>query len=154
MRYQPLSEDGRKRVAKELEPVLADLINLSLMAKQAHWNVVGPLFTPLHAQLDAVVKDGREWADQVAERLVAIGVPAEGQVETVAKRSTLEPLPAGSLPDQEVVTLVADRIGATAARARGAMERLSDGDLVSQDLLIGIVHGLEKHLWMVRAQQK
>lgn len=35
-----------------LQDTLVALIDLSLQAKQAHWNVVGPNFRPLHELLD------------------------------------------------------------------------------------------------------
>ena len=59
----------REAVAGELQALLVDLVDLTLQAKQAHWNVVGPLFKPLHNQFDALATDAREWTDSVAERL-------------------------------------------------------------------------------------
>ena len=38
--------------AGALDGALADLLDLSLLAKQAHWNVVGPRFSALHALFD------------------------------------------------------------------------------------------------------
>ena len=35
-----------------LDQTLTDLISFGLLAKQAHWNVVGPSFPRLHALLD------------------------------------------------------------------------------------------------------
>ena len=60
-------------VTSSLQQALVDLIDLSLQAKQAHWNVYGPQFRSVHLQLDDVVADVRTWSDDVAERLVAIG---------------------------------------------------------------------------------
>ena len=140
------------KIAAELGPVLTDLIDLSLQGKQAHWNVTGPFFQSVHSQMDKIVDDAREWADEVAERIVAVGATASGQVDDVAKVSSLDPLPNGTLGDQQALALVAQRVESVAFRARAAMERLGDIDLVSQDLITGIVGGLEKHLWMLRAQ--
>src|SRR4051794_29915133 len=38
----------REAVGHELEATLHELIDLSLIGKQLHWAVVGPLFRPLH----------------------------------------------------------------------------------------------------------
>ena len=46
--------------------------------------MVGPLFRPLHQQLDELVDSWRELADTVAERAVAIGFCPDGQSATVA----------------------------------------------------------------------
>ena len=149
-----LSCEAQTKVATELQVLLADLIDLSLQGKQAHWNVVGPLFQPVHVQLDNIVDDARMWADDVAERKVTIDLAADGQSSDVAMQSRLEPLPQGYIADREAVALMERRVAGVASRARQAAERLSDLDLASQDLIIEIVRGLEKHQWMLRAQRR
>lgn len=148
-----LSYEVQTKVATELQVLLADLIDLSLQGKQAHWNVVGPLFQSVHVQLDSIVDDARMWADDVAERKVTIDLAADGQASDVAMESRLEPLPQGYIADREAVALMERRVACVASRARQAAERLGDLDLASQDLIIEIVRGLEKHQWMLRAQR-
>jgi starvation-inducible DNA-binding protein len=147
-----LSGERRDQVQRDLRPLLTDLIALALLGKQAHWNVVGPNFRPLHAQLDELVDATRAWADTVAERLVTLGIYPDGQAATVARESALELLPTGPIPDRRAVELIADRVAAVADQAREAMDRVGDVDLASQDVLIEVVQGLEKQLWMLRAQ--
>ena len=148
-----LSYEVQNQVATELQAMLADLIDLSLQGKQAHWNVVGPLFQSVHVQLDNIVDDARMWADDVAERKVTIDLAADGQPGEVAMQSRLEPLPQGYIADREAVALMERRVAGVASHARQAAERLGDLDLASQDLIIEIVRGLEKHQWMLRAQR-
>ena len=148
-----LSYEVQTKVATELQVLLADLIDLSLQGKQAHWNVVGPLFQSVHVQLDSIVDDARMWADDVAERKVTIDLAADGQASDVAIESRLEPLPQGYIADREAVALMERRVAGVASRARQAAEGLGDLDLASQDLIIEIVRGLEKHQWMLRAQR-
>jgi starvation-inducible DNA-binding protein len=149
--YGPLTSEQRESVRRELEPLMIELIALSLQGKQVHWNVVGPNFRPLHAQLDEIVDDARNWSDVLAERLVAVGVYPDGQPGTIAREHGLEPLPAGAIEDRQVIELMSERVGAVGDRARDSMQRL-EVDLASQDLVIEIVQGLDKHLWMLRAQ--
>ncbi len=148
----PLSAERRGQVRAELEPLLADLVALSLQGKQAHWNVVGPNFRPVHAQLDEIVELARAWTDTVAERLVALGVYPDGDPRTVARDCSLAPLPAGAIDDRRTVSLMADRVAAVGGRARAAMDRMGEVDVATQDILIDVVLGLEKQLWMLRAQ--
>ncbi len=148
-----LSHEVQTKVASELQVLLADLIDLSMQGKQAHWNVVGPLFQSVHVQLDNIVDDARVWADDVAERKVTIDLAAYGQPGDVAMESRLEPLPQGYIADREAIALMERRVAGVASRARQAAERLGDLDLASQDLIIEIVRGLEKHQWMLRAQR-
>jgi starvation-inducible DNA-binding protein len=74
----------RHAVAAELEPMLIELTDLALTAKQAHWNLTGPNFRSIHLQLDDLATDARSWSDRVAERIVALGVAADARLETVA----------------------------------------------------------------------
>ncbi len=152
--YAGLSQEVRDRDVGELQPLLADLIALSLQGKQLHWNVTGPLFSPVHTQLDKIVDDARVWSDDVAERMVAIDVPANGQATDVVKESSLAPLAGGSITDRQAISLIAGRVAAVTSRSRLSMDRLGELDLASQDLVIEIVRGLEKHLWMLRAQEQ
>jgi len=148
-----LAKDAKEKSAAELQAVLVDLIDLGLQGKQAHWNVVGPQFRTLHLELDEVVEDSRKWSDEVAERLRALGVAADGRATVVAKRTGIESLPEGIIADKEVLVRVADQIAKVAARGRASFDRLDGTDKVSEDILIEVVQGLEKHLWMFRSQQ-
>lgn len=53
-RRSPLTDAERDRVSAALQPLLVDLVDLSLVAKQAHWTVVGPRFRELHLELDEI----------------------------------------------------------------------------------------------------
>jgi starvation-inducible DNA-binding protein len=142
----------RETVASDLQATLVDLVALSLHGKQAHWHVTGPNFVPVHEQVDELVNDTREWADLVAERAVTLGVAVDGRPETVAGTSEVETFPEGFVGDLKAVSLVADRLAGAVERLRGRVDRLGEQDLVTQDLVIEILRGLEKHLWMLRAQ--
>ncbi len=142
------------RTAAILQAELIDLIDLSLQGKQAHWTVTGPFFKPLHEHLDAIVDDARTWYDDVAERLAAIGVAPDGRPATIVASTELEPLEAGWQADVAVVARFVARLSAIAARLRERIDALAEIDLISQDLLIGIGRGVEKHLWMLRVQAK
>ena len=68
-----MSHTSAKPIGRELQATLHDLVNLALIGNQLHWAVVGPLFRPLHLQLDELVDSWRELADAIAERAVALG---------------------------------------------------------------------------------
>jgi starvation-inducible DNA-binding protein len=139
-------------VAAELQPTLLELVDLSLVAKQAHWNVTGPLFRPLHLQFDEITEAARGWADDVAERLEAVGAPADGRATSVAGGSGLPTMPEGKLEGATAARLVAERMGEVAKRLRERVRRLADVDPLSQDVLIEVGRGLEKLLWMLAEQ--
>jgi starvation-inducible DNA-binding protein len=134
-----------------LQDLLVDLISLSLQGKQLHWHVQGPNFRPVHLQLDEVVNAARGYADDVAERSVALDVPVDGRPAVVAKEQSLTEPPDGWVRDEDAVRLMADAVTRVADRGRTLIDQLAD-DLVTQDLVIGIVRDLDKHAWMLRAQ--
>jgi len=136
-----------------LQETLVELIDLSLQAKQAHWNVVGPTFKPLHEFLDELTDQYREWYDLVAERLTAIGISPDGRITTVSAATPLAQLPAGQLEAGAVIAAFDERVTLVAGRVRDRAEAIGDGDLATQDLLIEILRGIEKQRWMIRAQR-
>jgi starvation-inducible DNA-binding protein len=137
----------------ELQSFLVELTDLALTGKQAHWNLQGPHFLTRHEQLDTVVDDARAWSDEVAERIVAIGAPADGRVTTVAEATPLAAFPAGFVADDKVVGLLVDRFDTIIGRTNERIRVLGEIDPVSQDLVIGIQRGLEKHRWMWASQR-
>ena len=147
-----LRDVDREALANELQGALMVLIDLSLLGKQAHWNVVGPHFRSLHLHLDEMIDQWHAAADTVAERAVALGHSPDGRAATIAGRSVLTTLPEGPLADSDVVAaftrLLTDAVGAI----RVMMGRLQAVDTVTADLLHGVVAGLEENLWMIRVQ--
>jgi starvation-inducible DNA-binding protein len=149
----PLDESARGVVGKALQGALIDLIDLSLQAKQAHWNLVGPHFRSIHLQLDDVVASARLHSDTVAERAVALGVNPDGRARTVAESSEIAPLDAGYLQDDKVIAAFIERLGSMVGRMRERVEATEQPDPVTQDLIIGVTADLEKHYWMFQAQR-
>jgi starvation-inducible DNA-binding protein len=152
--YLPTLEVPHERegVGQELQATLHELIDLSLIGKQLHWAIVGPLFRPLHLQLDELVESWHELADTVAERAVALGFVPDGQASAVAAGSPLAPVARGALEDHLVVRQLTHRVAEVSERVRDRMNRIGDADLASQDVLIEVVRELEKQQWMLRAQ--
>src|ERR671937_3324052 len=152
--YLPTLEVPHERdgVGQQLQATLHELLDLSLIGKQLHWAVVGPLFRPLHLQLDELVESWRDLSDTVAERAVALGFIPDGQAAAVAAGSQLAPVARDSLEDHLVVRDLTHRVAEVSERVRTRMNRLGDADVASQDVLIEVVRELEKQQWMLRAQ--
>ncbi|GAA5074478.1 starvation-inducible DNA-binding protein [Thermocatellispora tengchongensis] len=149
----PLPDEARKVVAEALQGALVDLIDLSLIAKQAHWNLIGHNFRSIHLQLDEIVSLAREHMDVMAERAVALGINPDGRVGTVAKSTPVQQLEAGYLQDGKVIAAMTDILDAMIKRMRERVRATEEPDPVTQDLLISVTQGLEKQHWMVQAQR-
>jgi starvation-inducible DNA-binding protein len=139
-------------VASNLQPVLTNLLALTLNLKQAHWHVRGRHFVPVHELIDAVVDDARTYSDDLAERVVALGIAVDGRPETVADRTSLPHIAEGFLTDDKIVAAVLEQLDAAIESARATLEPLDKADQVSQDIVIELLRALEKHRWMFAAQ--
>ncbi|MGW0915439.1 Dps family protein [Streptomyces sp. NPDC002784] len=148
----PLSEADLKTVSEALQGALVDLVDLALVAKQIHWNVIGPRFRSVHLQLDEVVTTARTHSDTVAERASALGVPPDGRAATVASASGIETAPEGWIKDAGAVGTMVDALGAVITRMRERVGATGEADPVSQDMFITITAELEKHHWMFQAE--
>jgi starvation-inducible DNA-binding protein len=146
-----LDEHRRRETGAELQTTLVELVDLSLIGKQLHWNIFGRPFKPLHEHLDELVESWRELSDTVAERAVALGLAPDGQAGTVNANSGIEPVETGALDTDTALHDLVTRLAAVTERIRARMDRLGDLDLVSQDVLVEVVRELEKQLWMIRA---
>ncbi|MEE1751705.1 Dps family protein [Streptomyces sp. SP18CS02] len=147
-----LSDADLKVVGEALQGALVDLIDLGLVAKQVHWNVVGPRFRSVHLQLDEVVDTARRHSDTVAERAAAIGVNPDGRAASVASGSAIGTAPEGWIKDTDAVRTLVEALEAVTARMRERIEVTDEPDPVTQDLLIALTAELEKHAWMFQAE--
>ncbi len=142
----------------DLQPVLVDLLDLALLAKQVHWNVNGPRFRAVHLQLDEIVAEVREYADAVAERSVTVGTAPDGRASAICSGSRLaagwpNEMPAGPITDSEAVELVNGVLTQMIAGLDEAIAATAEQDPVTQDLLIQASGGLQKQRWMLIASR-
>src|SRR5882724_9382076 len=91
-----LREPIRRPMIALLNQQLADVLDLGLQAKQAHWNVKGPHFIGLHELFDRVAEELEEFTDGIAERAVELGGIALGTIQVVSKSSAPQGLPVGA----------------------------------------------------------
>ena len=149
--HPTLRHQERDALGTALQSALVDLIDLSLVAKQLHWNVVGPSFHSLHLMLDELYDTASEQIDVIAERSRALGWAPDGRRVTVAQRSTLPSVPDGVVADRHVVLHAIEILTAAVTSIRHAMNSAAEYDPVSEDLLHATAAELEKHAWMFGA---
>src|ERR671936_1531917 len=113
-----LDHHHREEVGRELQATLVELIDLSLIGKQLHWNIFGRPFKPLHEHLDQLVDSWRELSDAVAERAVALGFAPDGQAGAVSQGSEIAPVERGALETDVVVRELTQRLADVAERHR------------------------------------
>ncbi|WP_336631207.1 MULTISPECIES: Dps family protein [unclassified Microbacterium] len=137
--------------AQFLTPVAVGLQALAVNGKQAHWNVRGANFIAIHELLDQVVANAQGFADLAAERIVALGLPIDARLSTVAEKSGATAVPAGFAQWQDIVRAIVTDMDVVIADVQAAIDGLDETDLTSQDVAIAIKAGLEKDRWFLSA---
>ena len=134
-----LPDNTRKAMIALLNARLADTIDLRLSIKQAHWNVKGPTFIALHELFDQIQGRVDVFADDIAERAVALGGLVAGTSQTVAKQSHLDVYPTDVSDEKQHLKLLADRLSAYDKLAREAINASDEaGDKDTADLFTGV----------------
>lgn len=147
-----LPDNTQKAMIALLNARLADAIDLRLALKQAHWNIKGPSFIALHDLFDQIQARAAVFADDIAERAVALGGVAGGATQTVARATSLAPYPRELVGEKDHVTAVADRLAAFGATTRAAIDAADEaGDKATADLFTGVSRQVDKDLWLVEA---
>ncbi|THG28650.1 Dps family protein [Naasia lichenicola] len=146
-----LGADVAAGVAQFLQPVVVNLQALGVDGKQAHWHVRGSNFIGVHEFLDVYVGHVQEWADLAAERVVALGLPVDARVQTLAAATTTPVLADGFQRTNATIAAVVSQIDTTLELIHQGITGLDDIDVSSQDVLIEIARGLEKDRWFLFA---
>jgi starvation-inducible DNA-binding protein len=139
-------------LTNNLQAVLADLIELHLQGKQAHWNIVGTNFRDLHLQLDEIVDAARQFADDAAERMRALHALPDGRSSTVAKTTSLAPFPEGLINTKDAIERIVAALEAAVGTMRKVHDEVDEEDPTTSDLLHEFIAKLEQYAWMVNAE--
>lgn len=140
-------------VAYTLQNLVFSCIGLALQFKHCHWNVRGPMFKPLHDFLDEVHETLEHTSDDLAERLVALDHPADGNPSGIASGFDHEKLPLKFMQPASIVDSLTDRLKSLCDEFNVAIKKTSS-DPVTSNMLQDMTHKLEKHLWMLRSQKE
>lgn len=135
--------------AQFLSPLVLGLQALTVDGKQAHWHVRGANFVGVHELLDTIVTHAGNFADTAAERIVALGLPIDARISTVAEKAGSTAVPAGFTQSDELIRAVVSDIDAILADTQAAIDGLDEIDLTSQDVAIEIKRGLDKDRWFL-----
>ncbi len=145
------SADDVNGTQQYLAPVVLAMQALAVDGKQAHWHIRGENFIAVHELLDKLVDHAREYADLAAERTVALGLPVDARLATIAAKNPLPALKDGFQNYGPMIQQVVAQLDAAIAVVRRAVEGLDDIDLSSQDVVIGIERGLVEDRWFLAA---
>lgn len=142
-----------KTLVDYLAGVLSDTYLLAIKTHGYHWNVTGPLFPQLHSFFEQQYDALFEAADELAERIRALGnfAPPSAsafQAQTVVREAATGKLAATAMLQDLLKShqLIRNRV----EEARDAADRA--GDKATEDMLIGRLEAHDKMIWMIRSQ--
>lgn len=147
-----LSPKTRVQLINCLNETLADIVDLRSQVKHAHWNVKGMQFYSLHLLFDEISKELDDYADEIAERLVALGGTAMGTIRMAAAMTTLPDYPFEIVKGEDHVHALIDRMAPVAQSLRTGIDRCTElGDADTADLYTQVSRDVDKRLWFLEA---
>jgi starvation-inducible DNA-binding protein len=150
-----IPKSARSELSALINQRLADVVDLQLQLKQAHWNVKGPHYIGLHELFDKIAEEVETCVDDIAERIVQLGGVAQGTVRMAAARSQLEEYPATIADGAAHVEAVARALSTFGREVRLSIAEanaLDDAD--TADLFTEVSRGIDKWLWFVEAHSQ
>jgi len=131
------------------------MIDVAMASRQAHWNVRGPSFYALHELFERIQKELDGQADELAERIAALGGIPCGTVQAVANATRLPAYPLLGTSQDEHLEALASRLGGLGTTLRGALgECESNGDTISAHHVTEAWARVDKLLWLVEGHAR
>jgi starvation-inducible DNA-binding protein len=147
----PLEGDGeREKSVRLLQQLTVDFLATSNLYKEAHWDLSGPLYLPLHEYYDQQADFYHKQADAFAERVLHLGYSVDGRYSTIARTTTIPDFPAGYLTDNESLRLLVDRVTVLRDEVYKGIRETERGDPPTSNRLQDLAYSVGKNLWQLR----
>ena len=145
-----LPESTRKKIAEELNRIVADSFALYVKTKNFHWHMSGPHFRDYHLLLDEQGDQIFASIDPLAERVRKLGLPTLRSLDHIAKLKRLAENDADFVSPSDMLAELIEDNKAVAAAMRDAHERCEDmKDSGSASLLEVYIDETERRVWFL-----
>jgi starvation-inducible DNA-binding protein len=149
--YPLKGDQERSKSVKGLQQLTVDLLALHNMYKEAHWDLTGPLFVPLHEYFQQQADFYLQQADLFAERVLHLGTYVDGRFSTIARTTKLAELPDGYLTDDQSLKFLLDRVTVLQKEVYELIGATEQSDPPTGNKLQDLAYSVDKDLWQLRA---
>ncbi|HAX91761.1 MAG TPA: DNA starvation/stationary phase protection protein [Rhodospirillaceae bacterium] len=144
--------NAQASMAKQLANVLSDTYVLAVKTHGYHWNVVGMSFAPLHAFFGEQYASLTAAADEIAERIRALGMMPDGSMESFLQNTVITEAGTKALTAEGMLADLLASHELVRERLVEAENMADDiDDLATQDLMVKQLGEHEKTMWMIRS---
>ncbi|XWN35522.1 MAG: DNA starvation/stationary phase protection protein [Roseivirga sp.] len=148
--YQ-LREKNIDQVVAHIQQLLANLHIHYQNIRNFHWNVSGPHFLTLHEHFEELYEFTAKTIDEVAERLLAMGVNPDGSLQAYIDAAEIQEQP--RLTDPWAMVKAVKQGNEAILHNMDAIVVAADeaGDFGSSDMFTTYIGALEKQNWILSA---
>ena len=147
-----LSEKSCQEMTKILNHLLANEYVLYTKTWKFHWNVEGKHFGALHLFFDQHVAQLAKIIDDVAERIRALGVKADGTLQEFLEKTELNEHPGQNPDDLSMIKLLLiDHEEIIKKIRQDADMAMTLNDCGTNNFICELIEKHEKMAWMLRS---
>lgn len=143
----------RAKTEEGLQHLLADMYVASVLARNLHWNVVGPNFNAMHKMFEDHYTELNTAIDELAERIRAVGAtPLSTMREFLAMSCISEPETYSDIDGTLATSNMLSAYSTLTRRAKDVLEFAEAAkDVATVDLLTRRIVEQDKIVWMLRS---
>lgn len=139
-----------KKIAKELNPYLANLGVMYIKLHNVHWNVVGKNFKEIHVHTEEIYDDITIKLDDVAETIKMNGEYPIASLKEMVANATLEEIDSADISEKDGIELVLNDLKTLREQAISIRENLSEKDAFTSVMLLeDHVSYYDKEIWFL-----
>jgi starvation-inducible DNA-binding protein len=140
-----------KKIATDLNHLLANFQLYYQNLRGIHWNVKGKNFFDLHVKFEELYTDANLKVDEIAERVLTLGATPLHTYEDYIEKAQV-PIGKNISEDEKAVRLIVNSLTELLKIERGILDKSADAnDEGTNSMMSDFITEQEKTVWMMKA---